>query len=37
MKQFIDNNAAMKEYTENNKLTLDGAKKMYEATGAVCK
>lgn len=37
LEYFIENNEAMKEYTENNKLTLDGAKKMYEATGAVCK
>ncbi len=37
LEYFIENNEAMKEYTKNNKLTLDGAKKMYEATGAVCK
>ena len=37
MYRFIDNNEAMKKYTKNNKLTLDGAKKMYESTGATCK
>ena len=37
MDSFIDNNEAMKKYTKNNKLTLDGAKKMYESTGATCK
>ena len=37
MKKFIDNNAAMKEYVDkNNKLTLDGAIKMYEASGSKC-
>lgn len=37
MKKFIDDNEAMKKFTKNNKLTLSGAKKMYESTGAVCK
>jgi len=37
MKKFIKNNVAMKKYTKNNKLTLDGAKKMYESSGATCK
>ena len=37
MKKFIDDNAAMQQYTKNNKLTKDGAKTMYEASGAVCK
>ena len=37
IEKFIDNNEAMKKYTKNNKLTLDGAKKMYESTGATCK
>ena len=37
MKEFIKNNEAMKSYTKNNKLTLDGARKMYESTGATCK
>ena len=37
MKKFIDNNAAMKEYVDkDNKLTLDGAIKMYEASGSKC-
>ncbi len=37
MKKFIKNNEAMKSYTKNNKLTLDGARKMYESTGVICK
>ena len=37
MKKFVENNAAMKTYTKDNKLTLDGAKKLYESTGAKCK
>lgn len=37
IEKFIDNNEAMKKYTKNNKLTLEGAKKMYESTGATCK
>lgn len=37
MKKFITDNEAMKKYTKNNKLTVAGAKEMYEASGAVCK
>lgn len=37
MKKFIKANAAMKEYTEKDKLTVEGAKKLYESTGATCK
>ena len=37
MKKFIENNEAMKTYSKNNKFTLDGAKKLYESTGATCK
>lgn len=37
MEKFIKNNATMKQYTKKNKLTLKGAKKLYESTGAVCK
>ena len=37
MEKFIKNNEAMKQYTKNNKLTLEGAKKLYESTGAKCK
>ena len=37
MAKFIKNNEAMKQYTKNNKLTLEGAKKLYESTGAKCK
>lgn len=37
MKKFIKNNVAMKEYVDkNNRLTLDGAIKMYEAIGSKC-
>jgi len=36
--KFVKANAAMKEYVnKNNKLTLEGAKKMYKSTGATCK
>ena len=37
MEKFTTNNVAMKQYTKNNKLTLEGAKKLYESTGATCK
>ena len=37
MKKFIRNNEAMKKYTEKEKLTLEGAKKLYTSTGAKCK
>ena len=37
MKKFIKANPAIKKYTEKNKLTVDGAKKLYESTGATCK
>ncbi len=36
MKKFIKNNEAMKKFTNDNKLTLEGAKKLYESTGAKC-
>ena len=36
MQQFIKDNAAMKEYTKNNKFTLDGIKRMYKSMGATC-
>ena len=37
MNKFINNNAAMKEYiNKDNKLTLDGIIKMYEASGSTC-
>ena len=36
--KFVKDNAAMKEYVnKDNKLTVDGAKKMYKASGATCK
>ena len=36
--KFVKTNGAMKEYVnKNNKLTVDGAKKMYKSTGAKCK
>lgn len=35
--KFIDNNSAMKNFVNNsNKLTLDGAKKIYSSVGAKC-
>ena len=37
MEKFVKNNVAMKEYIEDGKLTLDGAKNLYESTGAKCK
>lgn len=37
MKKFVKNNGAMKDFTVKNKLTLSGAKKLYESTGAICK
>lgn len=36
--KFVKTNGAMKEYVnKDNKLTVEGAKKMYESTGAKCK
>ncbi len=37
MEKFIKNNEAMKQYTKKNKLTLEGAKDLYERSGAECK
>ena len=37
MKEFIKDNEAMKQYTKDNKLTVEGAKKLYESSGATCK
>lgn len=34
--KFIKDNVAMKDYTEDNKFTLDGAIRLYESTGAKC-
>ena len=34
--KFIKDNPAMKEYSTDGKLTKDGAKRMYEASGATC-
>lgn len=37
MKKFVSDNLAMKEYVnKDNKLTLDGIIKMYEASGSTC-
>lgn len=36
MQKFIKDNPAMGQYTEGAKLTKDGAKRMYEASGATC-
>ncbi len=33
---FIKDNPAMKDYSVDEKLTKDGAKRMYEASGATC-
>lgn len=36
--KFIKDNTAMKSYVnKSNKLTLEGAKKLYESLGATCK
>ena len=37
MNKFIKNNEAMKQYTKDGKFTIECAKKMYEASGAICK
>lgn len=38
LNKFVKNNTAMKSYVnKNNKLTLEGAKKLYESLGATCK
>ena len=38
MTEYIKNNSAMKSYVnKDNKLTLEGAKSMYESIGAKCK
>ena len=37
MKKFAKDNGAMKEFIVDDKLTLSGAKKLYESTGARCK
>lgn len=38
LEKFVKTNGAMKEYVnKDNKLTVDGAKKMYKSTGAKCK
>ena len=36
--KFVKDNPAMKDYVnKDNKLTVDGAKKLYKASGATCK
>ena len=37
MQKFIKDNPSMEQYTESAKLTKDGAKRMYEASGFECK
>lgn len=38
LNQYIKDNSEMKEYiNDNNMLTLDGAKEIYESVGATCK
>lgn len=34
--KFIKDNSQMKTYIKNNKISLDGMKKIYEALGATC-
>lgn len=37
LEKFINSNAAMKSYVnKDNKITLEGAKKIYEGLGATC-
>ncbi len=38
LSKFVRDNASMKSYVnKSNKITLDGAKKIYESLGATCK
>jgi hypothetical protein len=37
MEKYLKDNPAMKEYTAEGKMTVDGAKKMYEKSGYSCK
>lgn len=38
LKKFVQDNASMKSYiNKDNKITLSGAKKLYESLGATCK
>lgn len=37
MEKYLKDNPAMSKYTEDNKMTFDGAQKMYEASGYTCK
>lgn len=34
--KFVKDNPAMNDYSSDGKLTKDGAKRMYEASGATC-
>ena len=34
--KFVNDNSQMKSYIKNNKISLDGMKKIYEALGATC-
>lgn len=36
LNKFIKDNSQMKSYIKNNKISLDGMKKIYEALGATC-
>ncbi len=36
IEKFVSDNAAFSDYLEDNKLTLDGIKKMYKTSGIVC-
>lgn len=38
LKKYIEDNSTMKQYTnKDNKITLEGSKKIYESLGAECK
>lgn len=36
IEKFVTDNEAMKQFVYNSKFTLEGAKKLYETTGAKC-
>lgn len=37
LEQFIEDQPTIKDYTENNKITVSGLKSMYTQMGATCK
>ena len=36
LEKFVNDNSQMKSYIKNNRISLDGMKKIYEALGATC-